>query len=223
MGALQTAADAHYRDGDKPAALELLRKMAALDPSNTTSRLKVAELLRQEGMRDEALAEFERSPPSSSGRATAKSRSKCSSARSGRARPRGDAAGGRARAARGGRTREGRGAGAQAGSRRARRSGSARDIGTSLEGAGRDEEAVDVYRGLAEMFRARGEEDRARALMQRYGAADAFSVEDSEPPVLDSDGSDDLELDPDLDASLGRTELEAIPEPTARRLRKREQ
>ena len=59
MSALQTAADAHYRDGDKPAALELMRKMATLDPTNTTSRLKVAELLRQEGMRDEALAEFE--------------------------------------------------------------------------------------------------------------------------------------------------------------------
>ena len=58
MGALQTAADAHYRDGNKPAALELLRKMAGLDPSNTNSRLKVAELLRQEGMRDEALVEF---------------------------------------------------------------------------------------------------------------------------------------------------------------------
>ena len=33
MGALQTAADAHYRDGNKPAALELLRKMATLDPT----------------------------------------------------------------------------------------------------------------------------------------------------------------------------------------------
>jgi len=59
MSALQTAADAHYREGNKPAALELLRKMASLDPSNTTSRLKVAELLRQEGMKEEALAEFD--------------------------------------------------------------------------------------------------------------------------------------------------------------------
>jgi tetratricopeptide (TPR) repeat protein len=59
MGALQTAADAHYREGNKPAALELMRKMATLDPSNTTSRLKVAELLRVEGMTDEAMAEFQ--------------------------------------------------------------------------------------------------------------------------------------------------------------------
>ena len=33
--------------------------MAALDPTNTTSRLKVAELLRQEGMESEALAEYQ--------------------------------------------------------------------------------------------------------------------------------------------------------------------
>jgi len=57
MKALQTAADAHYREGDKNQALDLLRKMATLDPSNTTNRLKVAELLRQEGREEEALAE----------------------------------------------------------------------------------------------------------------------------------------------------------------------
>ena len=36
MKALQTAADAHYREGDKNQALDLLRKMATFDPSNTT-------------------------------------------------------------------------------------------------------------------------------------------------------------------------------------------
>ena len=59
MKALQTAADAHYREGDKNQALDLLRKMATLDPSNTTNRLKVAELLRQEERAKEALAEYE--------------------------------------------------------------------------------------------------------------------------------------------------------------------
>src|SRR5690606_277695 len=58
MGALQTAADAYHREGRKREALDLLRRMASLDPSNTTSRLKVAELLRQEGLEDEALAEY---------------------------------------------------------------------------------------------------------------------------------------------------------------------
>lgn len=59
IGALQTAADGYHREGRKAEALELLRQMAALDPTNTTSRLKVAELLRQEKMTAEALAEYE--------------------------------------------------------------------------------------------------------------------------------------------------------------------
>ena len=49
IASLQTAADAAYRGGHKDEALELLRRMAALDPSNTPNRLKVAELLGQEG------------------------------------------------------------------------------------------------------------------------------------------------------------------------------
>ncbi|MCP5058315.1 MAG: tetratricopeptide repeat protein [bacterium] len=59
MAALQTAADAHYRDGNKDDALDLLRRMAALDPSNTNSRLKVADLLRQEERNEEAISEYE--------------------------------------------------------------------------------------------------------------------------------------------------------------------
>ncbi|MFO0687616.1 MAG: tetratricopeptide repeat protein [Myxococcota bacterium] len=59
IGALQTAADGYHREGRKTDALELLRQMAALDPTNVTSRLKVAELLRQEKMTAEALAEYE--------------------------------------------------------------------------------------------------------------------------------------------------------------------
>ncbi len=57
--ALQTAADGYHKEGQKHEALELLRKMATLDPSNTTSRLKVAELLRQEELLDDAVAEYE--------------------------------------------------------------------------------------------------------------------------------------------------------------------
>ena len=59
LGALQMAADGYHKEGRKPEALELLRQMAAIDPSNTTSRVKVAELLRQEGMEDEALSEYQ--------------------------------------------------------------------------------------------------------------------------------------------------------------------
>jgi pilus assembly protein FimV len=59
VSALQTAADSFYRDGNRREALELLRKMASLDPSNTTSRLKVADLLRQQGLDEDAVAEYE--------------------------------------------------------------------------------------------------------------------------------------------------------------------
>jgi len=59
LKALQTAADAYYRDGDKDQALDLLRKMANFDPSNTANRLRVAELLRQGGREAEALAEYD--------------------------------------------------------------------------------------------------------------------------------------------------------------------
>ncbi len=59
ISALQTAADGYHQEGRKTEALDLLRQTAALDPANTTSRLKVAELLRQEGMESEALAEYE--------------------------------------------------------------------------------------------------------------------------------------------------------------------
>jgi len=59
VAALQTAADGYHKEGRKAEALDLLRQMAALDPTNTTNRLKVAELLRQEGMESEALAEYQ--------------------------------------------------------------------------------------------------------------------------------------------------------------------
>jgi tetratricopeptide (TPR) repeat protein len=59
LSALQAAADAQHKEGSKREALELLRKMATLDPTNTTSRLKVAELLRQAGMQRDAVDEYQ--------------------------------------------------------------------------------------------------------------------------------------------------------------------
>jgi hypothetical protein len=46
IGALQTAADGFRKLDQKPAALELLRKMATLDPTNTSSpnHLRLTEL-----------------------------------------------------------------------------------------------------------------------------------------------------------------------------------
>jgi len=59
MSALQFAADGYHREGQKREALELLRRMAQIDPANTSSGLKVAELLQNEGLDDEAAREFE--------------------------------------------------------------------------------------------------------------------------------------------------------------------
>jgi tetratricopeptide (TPR) repeat protein len=59
IAALQTAADGFHRQGKKKNALDLLRKMATLDPTNTGSRLKVADLLRQEKLFEDAIEEYE--------------------------------------------------------------------------------------------------------------------------------------------------------------------
>ncbi len=58
ISALQTAADGYHRQGRKKEALEILRKMAHADPSNTTNRIKVADLLRQEGQAEDAMSEY---------------------------------------------------------------------------------------------------------------------------------------------------------------------
>ena len=57
--ALQTAADGYHKQGKKREALELLRKMATLDSTNTTSRVKVGDLLKQEKLYEEAISEYE--------------------------------------------------------------------------------------------------------------------------------------------------------------------
>jgi tetratricopeptide (TPR) repeat protein len=59
MSALQIAAEAHQREGRKKEGLALLRKMASLDPSNTGTRLKIAEMLWKEELQEEALAEYD--------------------------------------------------------------------------------------------------------------------------------------------------------------------
>lgn len=56
--AFQAAADGYYQEGRRREAVELLRRMVSLDPGNTTSRIKVAELLWQEGLVEDAATEF---------------------------------------------------------------------------------------------------------------------------------------------------------------------
>jgi tetratricopeptide (TPR) repeat protein len=59
IGCLESAAESYREAGQKQEALGLLRKMAAIDPSNTNSRIKVADLLQQEGMEEEAVSEYD--------------------------------------------------------------------------------------------------------------------------------------------------------------------
>ncbi len=216
MKALQLAADGAYRNGDKPHALELLRRMAALDPSNTTNRLKVADLLRTEGRAEDALSEYDEVVRELERQGNAEQQVKVLERALEVAPDRLETL--RALA----RVNLASGAHARAAAPARKLVAAAPDdleaaelLGRALEGAGLVEEAADVFRALAEKFRARGDEDRARALVQRYGAADAFSVDDSEPPVLENDGSGELELDPELDASLGLEDFEPLPDTTA--------
>jgi len=56
---LQAGAAAFQAVGKQREALSILRRVGQLDPSNVTARLKVAELLRREGMNEEAIGEYE--------------------------------------------------------------------------------------------------------------------------------------------------------------------
>ncbi len=204
MKAMQLAADGAHRAGDKGQALSLLRRMAALDPTNTASRLKVADLLRAEGKPEEALAEYDEVVRELARQNNGEEQIKVLERALELAPTRLETLRALARAA--------IEVGVSAKAEKAARSllAAAPDdleglelAGTALERAGRADEAADVFRKLAEKFRARGEEDRARALMQRYGTREgSFDGGASEPPVLESDPAD-LEIDPDLDASLG--------------------
>lgn len=177
LAALQTAADLHHREGRKREALDLLRKMAALDPTNTTSRLKVADLLRQAGMPEEALAEYDgvarelerqgaseallgvherilELAPDESGSAVAIARILVGRRELERAEPF---------------------------ARRAVASGPAdaaahQLLAEILTGLRRMEEATEAWRTLAEVHRNRGDEAAARDVAQRYLADPEISL-----------------------------------------------
>jgi len=59
LSAFQAAADGYKREGHEKKALDLLRRTAELDPSNLKSRLKIAGLLSESGLREEAAGEYE--------------------------------------------------------------------------------------------------------------------------------------------------------------------
>ena len=197
MAALQTAADAYHREGRKRDALELLRKMATLDPTNTTSRMKIAELLRQAGLKDEAVVEYEevaaelarhdetegliqvyeRILELDSDRPTALvglARGLIAKGQADRAEP------------------------------FAKRATEVRPDSTdgfevlaeSYRAIGRVEELEPLYRKLADLYRMHGDENRAREILQRFVSAEPLQLDESalraaptpgnaEPDVLD--------------------------------------
>jgi tetratricopeptide (TPR) repeat protein len=210
MLALQTAADAHHQEGRRREALDLLRKMASLDPTNTTSRLKVAELLRADDRGSEAAleyreaaAEFERQGERE-GAASALEKAielqpdeielyehavrvHLGAGSAGRAEP------------------------------LARRlieldpeaPSGYEQLATVLQTLGQESALSDVYRRLAEVHRKRGDEDQARAILQRFVPVEHLSDEESqrldasslsEEPAgaetLDFGDGHDLEIDP---------------------------
>jgi tetratricopeptide (TPR) repeat protein len=210
MKALQTAADGAYRAGDKTTALGLLRRMAALDPTNTTSRLKVADLLRAEGKTDDAISEYGEVARELERQNAGEERLRVLERQLELAPDRLETLRAVAEAATACGAHERACSAAQA-----LVSAAPDDVdllellGRTLEAAGRAEDAATRFRQLAERLRARGDEDRARALIQRYGSAvGTFGSDDSAPPVLEGDVSD-LELDPEIDASLGLVEVDA--------------
>ena len=58
IAALQTAADGYESEGQQAEVLELLRKLAQLDPENVTSRSRVAEMLAANGREADAVEEY---------------------------------------------------------------------------------------------------------------------------------------------------------------------
>lgn len=169
MGALQTAAEACQREGRRREALDLLRSMANLDPANVTSRLKVAELLHQEGLLEEAVAEFREA-------AAELERQGDWEARAGVLE--------RILALEPGRVEElealvatwlerGQPRRAHAFAQKLVEADPARPdsqelLGHVLSGLGQEELAADAFRECAEAWRQRGEEGRAREIVQRH-------------------------------------------------------
>ena len=226
IASLQTAADGFHKEGKKREALELLRKMAAIDPSNTTSRTKVAELLKQEGLEDDAVAEYE-AVASELIRQGATDQVESIYLRVLELRPRrADILLKLARNAVELRIPE------RAESYAKRAVELMPDDSEPLEllcdvykALERTDGLIDATKKLAKLYRARGDEDQARTIMQRLPVADSFDAT-SEPtapgfdateeePAADDDllgedafledGTDVFELD---DEALGEDELQ---------------
>ncbi|UCE86706.1 MAG: tetratricopeptide repeat protein, partial [Deltaproteobacteria bacterium] len=217
MGALQTAADGYHREGRKHDALDLLRKMADLDPTNTTSRLKIADVLRQEGLEADAIAEYcaviaecERQENSEGVIAAAErilelapknteilgklARTHFESGNAERAEP--------------------------AARRLAELDPDAAEphelLAQIYTRLGRAEEQEKAYRTLAAVYRQRGDDDKAREILQRFGTSASFQADSGDAGLDfgDLQSADDERVDPLLEEpvlELDTPELEEEP------------
>jgi tetratricopeptide (TPR) repeat protein len=213
---LQAAADGHARDGNKRRALDLLRRMAALEPSNTTSRIKVADLLRQEKMLDEAAAEYEavcaelekQGELEPAGRVIERLLELrpddvsvlCRIARNLLARGLADQAEGPAR---------------RASERDPQEIGHHELLAEIYRAQKRDDRLTDTYRRIAELYRLRGDEEHARDILQRFVPMGTFGASPAPAAAAAPFGEEPLDLDErgldfddrGLDAGLLRDDL----------------
>jgi tetratricopeptide (TPR) repeat protein len=232
ISALQTAADGYHKQGKKREALELLRKMATIDPTNTASRIKVAELLRQEKLLAEAVSEYEQVA------AELERQSDFDAAgnvyrRMLELEPQRDSA-----LAAFGRVllRQNKGPEAESVARRAIAANGEEPayyelLADTFRAQNRDDLLADAYRPLVELYTRRGDNASARDITQRYlpqaelsadsdfGSLDGNDLSSPEPhpenargleatdDSLEGFGSDDIELDDELDTSSDEIEL----------------
>ena len=191
ISALQTAADGYHRQGKKSEALDLLRKMANADPTNTTSRIKVADLLRQEDMAEEALSEYalvaeelERQGDVETISSVYRRMLELDETHVG-------ALGALAR------NLAGRKKIAEAVPLAERAleldAGTAEHYETLAglyEQSGQEEERTAVYRKLSDLYRERGDDDMARSIMQRFVPSEDLALDPAADASSDSDEAD---------------------------------
>jgi tetratricopeptide (TPR) repeat protein len=197
IGALQTAADGYHKQGKKKEALDLLRRMATIDPANTTSRIKVAELLRQENMNDEAILEYEEVALELSRQGDSEAAGKIYRRILEMEPNRATALVAFARNL----LTQSMATEAETVAKRAIGADDQNPdhyelLADVYRAQGRDDLLPEVYRPLADLYRQRGDEDKARDILQRFVPPDAIGADadadvfDSEPVQFD-DGSPD--------------------------------
>jgi tetratricopeptide (TPR) repeat protein len=203
IGAFQMAADGFHKQGKKREALELLRKMATIDPTNTTSRIKVAELLRQEELHSEAILEYEQVAQELERQGDVESSAKVYKRILEIEPDRIDTLVQLTR------NLLARGSAAEAepfASHALQIADKEPDhyelLADVYRAQSKDEEMSGVYGRLAELYRERGDEDLARDIQQRYVPAGDFSVGEDDAPETSSDSLEDDGV-PGSDAASG--------------------